>query len=233
VPGDPTARRHDCAGGPTRGQPRFKARLQGELEANSLLQSLSGVAREHSKVCKGCVSDARKMRNTRRSHSYRSPRRESALTGWGRREILRQSGCPCLRRILRIGLHPHQSRKTSQTVDCRIPFENTRSSRSPRAQRGWGARPSTARGAGRGSIPLIPVRLSAAVSQARSRALFLVRSLEPTGPRAAQLSTRAAGPEGDGAPASRFLPMRRPTRPGHGPEPSTKFQEDDLGDDNN
>ena len=48
----------------------------------------------------------------------------------------RQSGCPCLRWILRIGLHPHRSRKTSQTVDCRIPFVNKRSARFPRSPAG-------------------------------------------------------------------------------------------------
>ena len=45
---------------------------------------------------------------------------ESALTRWSNRDILRHPGCSCLRRILGIGLHPYESRKTSQTVVCTL-----------------------------------------------------------------------------------------------------------------
>jgi hypothetical protein len=53
---------------------------------------------------------------------------ESALTGWEQGWILRQPRIPCLGRTLRIGLHPHESRKTSETVDCRILSVYKRSS---------------------------------------------------------------------------------------------------------
>ena len=45
-----------------------------------------------------------------------------ALTGLEQGAILRRPGCPCLRRNLRIGSHPHESRKTRHTVVCHIAF---------------------------------------------------------------------------------------------------------------
>jgi hypothetical protein len=57
--------------------------------------------------------------------------RDFALTGLEAGGILRHPGRPCLRRILRIGSHPHESWKTRQTVVCRIPFVNERSTQSP------------------------------------------------------------------------------------------------------
>ena len=59
-----------------------------------------------------------------------------ALTGLEAGGILRHPGRPCLRRILRIGSHPHESWKTRQTVVCRILFVNERSTHSPLARSG-------------------------------------------------------------------------------------------------
>jgi len=120
---------------------------------------------------------------------------ESALTLWEQRGILRRSGSPCLRRILRFGLHPHESRKTSQTVDRRIPFVNKCSSRFDRARHGRGVSLSTRPPASRGGIQLAAQRLSATASPARERAFFLLRLLENTGRRAGHLTSRAARPE--------------------------------------
>jgi hypothetical protein len=121
---------------------------------------------------------------------------ESALTLCEQRGILRPTGIPCLRRILRFGLHPHESRKTSQTVDRRIPFVNKCFSRFDRARHGRGVSSSPGPPASRGGIPLASQHLSATASPARKRAFFLLRLLENTGRQAGHLISRAARPEG-------------------------------------
>jgi len=98
------------------------------------------------------------------------------LTRWEQRGILRQPGCPCLGRILRIRLHPHESRKTSQTVVCCILFVNKCSARLSLARHGRGETSSAGRPAGRGTLPLATQRISAAAAPAWDGRFWCARS---------------------------------------------------------
>jgi hypothetical protein len=90
--------------------------------------------------CPSLVSSSNQLiidfRANQRHHTRARQRRDFALTGLEAGGILRHPGRPCLRRILRIGLHPHESWKTRQTVVCRILFVNERSTHSSLARSG-------------------------------------------------------------------------------------------------
>ncbi len=86
-------------------------------------------------------------------HSTLTVTTKSRLTASSSAAILHAPGCSALRRILGVGPHPHESRKTRHTVVCCILFIRDASSSRSRTPRWRPTIPAGQRPTSRGDVP--------------------------------------------------------------------------------